>query len=364
MIRAFERQDAPAVAQLYELVMRSGRPSAPPGLAGYFVETMLEHPWSDPQIPPLVLVDAEGQIVAFQGSHVRRARLDGRSIRIACAGQLVAHPRARAGGPGALLVRAYLEGPQELTITDGATRRMREIWTLLGGGLAHLPCVTWTRVFAPGQLAAELLGGARRRPRRAAARTLATVDRAAARAVRPLAPAPAPSVLAESLGPGSMLEHATEFTRDLRLHLDYDRAYLDWLFSHASAVTSRGKLVAQLVREPRRHRVLGWYVYYLKPGASAQVLQVAAAERDAGPVIDHLLAHAWSGGATAVRGRVEPRLLAALGQRGCLLRFTGEALVHSDDAAVLDAIASGDSLLTRLDGEWWMGHHVLDFGAS
>jgi hypothetical protein len=103
-------------------------------------------------------------------------------------------------------------------------------------------------------------------------------------------------------------------------------------------------------------------VYYLKPGGISQVLQIAAAEREVGLVLDHLVHHAWSGGATALRGRVEPRLLGPLARHRCFMHYTGMALVHATDQQILGAIALGQSLLTRLDGEWWMGHHVLDFG--
>jgi hypothetical protein len=363
VIRPFESGDALAVAQLYELVVRSGNSTPPAGLASYFQRTLLDQPWVDQEIPSLVLVDASGEIVGFQGSHPRHAEFDGHPIRIGCAGQLVTHPKARAGGAGARLVQAYLHGPQELTITDGATVLMRQIWTMLGGRMAHLACISWTRIFSPAQFAIDVVKPAGRPPRRALRNGLARIDDAAQRGYAGLVP-PAVDVHAEPLTPPSMLEHLSLITGPLRLRVDYDRAFLEWLFGELSAVRVRGRLVGRLIRERRRHRILGWYLYYLKLDGSAQVLQVAAVGRDTGPVLDDLLRHAWSEGAVAVRGRVEPNLLEALGERRCILRFTGEALVHSADQAILSAIGSGESLLTRLDGEWWMGHHVLGFAGS
>ncbi len=43
------------------------------------------------------------------------------------------------------------------------------------------------------------------------------------------------------------------------------------------------------------------------------------------------------------------------------MRYVGMALVNSTQQEILGAIASGHSLLTWLDGEWWMGPHVLAF---
>src|SRR5215208_4444216 len=104
-VRPVDREDLPAVGDLYELVMRSGRRRAPPGLPSYFERTMLDQPWADPGLPSLVYEGPGGRLLGFIGSHVRRARLDGRAIRVRCAGQLVSDPAERRRGVGALLLR-------------------------------------------------------------------------------------------------------------------------------------------------------------------------------------------------------------------------------------------------------------------
>jgi hypothetical protein len=362
-VRPLERADLVEVADLYELVARSGSPKAPPGLAGYFERTLLDQPWADPEIPSLVMTGEDGAIIAFQGSSVRRARFDGGSIRIACAGQLVAHPDARRFGAGARLVSAYLKGDQDLTITDGATEQMREIWTLLGGDVAELRCVEWVRVFRPVQLLAEFVAWRRGAPRtRRRGIILATLDRALAR-VSPVLPAPvAHGLLSTPLTPATLIEYLPDVAGQRRIHLAYDEPYLAWLFGELKAVVTRGEPVGRLVRDARGGRVLGWYIYYLQPGGVSHVLQIAARGRDIGPVMDDLLHHAWSGGTAAIRGRVESGLLDPIARRRGLLRYAGDALVHSRSEEILGALAGGDGLLTRLDGEWWMGHHVLDFG--
>ncbi len=369
LVRPLVHNDLDEVAALYELVARSGRRHPPPGLRDYFERTILEHPWVDEEIPSLVHLDRAGAIVGFQGSHVRRARFDGRPARVACAGQLITRPDARSGAVGALLLRAYLAGPQDLTITDGATEPMRQIWTLLGGRLAHLACISWVRVLRPLSWALDrFIHQPRRRPELAEPRhrgraALGWLDAAAARIALP-PPEPIPSVLAEPLTAPGLVEQAAGFGTGLRLYPAYDVPYVEWLFRELSAVHVRGAPVAHLIRERRSGRPCGWYVYYLLTGGVCQVLQVAAADRDVSVVLDHLLHHAWSNGAAAVSGRIEPRLAEPLAQRRCLMKFTGEALLHSPDQEILGAVATGNALLTRLDGEWWMGHHVLDFGSA
>jgi hypothetical protein len=54
LIRAFERRESSRVAELYERTMRSGARVRSAGLAAYFERTVLDYPWSDPDLPSLV----------------------------------------------------------------------------------------------------------------------------------------------------------------------------------------------------------------------------------------------------------------------------------------------------------------------
>jgi hypothetical protein len=361
-IRMLERGDLPGVCRLYEAVVRSGSPDPPPQLVEYFERTLLDYPWTDPTIPSLVCEDTTGEIVGFLGSHVRRLRVDGRPIRMACSGQQVTSPGARHRGVGALLTRRYLAGPQEITITDGATDLVRRMWTGLGGQpLAHAS-IGWTRVFRPA--ATGMASLSRRNGHAGLTRSLRFVAPpldAAARMVlrgkRELLPAE-PEADAEPLTIGALLSQMRAAACSVRLHPDYDAEFLRWLFGELEVVDVRGGPVRRLVRD-RAGRVAGWYVYYLLRGGVAQVLQIAAPSGDSGLVLDHLFWDAACGGAVAVRGRLEPSLLGLLESRRCLLHPTEWALVHCRDQSLLGLLGSPKALLTRLDGEWWMGHHLL-----
>jgi hypothetical protein len=341
--------------------MRSGRPDPPPGLAPYFARNLLDAPWADEEIPSLVCTTRDGSITAFLGSSLRRARFDGRPIRIGCAGQLVAHPDARSRAVGAMLLRTYLEGRQELTITDSASDQVRQMWALLGGQMVHASCITWVRVLRPWRLAQSLLH--ERRPTwrpLLGRRLLAVTDAATVKRLRLVAPPGEPDATAESLSPNGLLRHLHLVADRVRLYVDYDEPYLTWLFTELRAFQGLGTLIAQLVHA-RDRRVLGWYVYYLLRGGISRVLQVAANDKDVGVVLDHMFHHAWSGGAAAILGRVEPRLLDPLGHRRAVMLYAGPAaLVHSHDTEIIGAISAGHSLLSRLDGEWWMNDEMLD----
>ena len=56
--------------------------------------------------------------------------------------------------------------------------------------------------------------------------------------------------------------------------------------------------------------------------------------------------------------------MSELQRHRCLLMPSDWSLVHSQDQCVLALLGTPDTLLTRLDGEWWMGHHSLWLSAD
>jgi hypothetical protein len=358
-IRPVEHRDLPQVAELYERTMRSRQPTPPHGLASYFQRTLLDQPWADPEIPSLVFDAGDGHILGFQGSHARRVLIDGRPIRMACAGQLFTDPRTRQLGIGARLLRSYLSGPQDLTITDGATAAVHEMWVHLGGYALHPGSIVWTRLFRPFRAVGDLWLEVKGKPRlrTVAAPAWAALDAATTRLARP--PAKPAGVHAGGLAPRALIHHMRDVLGNDRLWVDYDQPFVEWLFREMEAVRTRGTLVRRLLR--REDRVLGWYVAYFKRRGLSHVLDVKATRGHLETVLDCLFADAWQSGVGALEGRLEPRLYEPLSRRRCWLRYGERALYHSRDPEVLAPISLGRSALSRLDGEWWMGHHIEPF---
>jgi hypothetical protein len=356
-IRPMRRGDIAEVAELYRFVDQSDWRIPPEEVPRWLERTLFDHPWVDAQIPSLVYVEDSGAILGFIGSHVRRMRLDGEPIRMVAAGPLIAHPAVRSLAVGARLWRHFLEGPQELTITDGASDEMRQIFELIGGQLMHPSSMAWARVFHPWSYLGNRVLGAnvhvRHRIKPWARKLLPLLDMPTTMAVRRLR-APQPTATTdEPLTPELLLEHMPSVTRSLRLVPDYDLAFLRWLFSELHNNRTWGTPHQRLVRD-QDDRVLGWYVYFALVDEGCQVLQIAAQARHAGTVLDSLFAHAVRHGGAAVQGRVEAHILAPLAHRGSLFRFSPRSLVHSPDPGLLGTITSGHALLTRLEGEWWM----------
>lgn len=352
VIRALEPDDLPAVARLYERVMRSGTRNPPPAVEQFFRETVLEQPWADPEIPSLVYDDQDAGVVGFLASHPRRLLLDGRPLRLGVSGQLVADPDAAKPGVGALLVRSYMHGPQDASATDGATPTVRSMWERLGGVTLPLASLGWTRVLRPARFAAVIAEARRgRAPRRAAAALDAIVKPLARRALFPSEPG------------GSAERLTVPLLLDLiergrwRLRPDYSEEFLDWLFPRMERVAARGELRRLAVRDDDGDP-LGWCVYYRARGGISQVQQLVAFH-EPGPVIDHVIWDAHRGGSTALQGRLEPALMPSLLDRRCVIRRSEWAMLRTDDAELLAVVGAGNPLLTRMEGEWWMGPHLI-----
>ena len=265
-------------------------------------------------------------------------------------------------GAGIFLLREYLSGAQDLSITDGANPASRLIWQRVGGQTAHLNALAWYRIFRPWSASTEvLLRSAAWRPARRVAEPLASGLDVATRAATRKRFKVEPSALeTRALTTSALLEHLPEFTRNLRVHPRYDAAFLDWLFSTMAQSKARGELVKNLVCRPDG-AVIGWYIYYLQRGGISEVVQIVSTPRHVDGVVADLFAHAERGGATVLRGRVEALVLEAVTRHRASLSFQGDALIHSREQDLLGAVMSGKALLTRAEGEYWMSHHMEPF---
>jgi hypothetical protein len=356
--RAMRRDDLPEASAMFARVMGMQAPALPGAelaLERFFANTFFDSPWADPEITPLVAVGAAGEIVGMIGAETRRLRLDDRIVRVASAGFLAVVPEARNSATGVLLLRRLLGGPQDVTVTDTASELVERIWTRLGGSRVELKEVHWVGVMRPWSIAAGMAAGVAGRPAATGARgalrlAAAGLDAATTRAAGALLPQAPSGIVAEPLTPELILEHLPAIAGD-RPRPDYDLAQLRWLFAAMDGVPRRGRPVAHLLRN-ERGRVLGWYVYYLRPGWRSEVIQVAATERDIGAVVDHLLWHAREHGAGALRGRLEPGLVQEVARRRCILWHRGGTLVHSRDRELAQRVAD-QALLTRLDTDWF-----------
>jgi len=361
-IRPLTPEDAKAIAVILEQVFRLDRPTARDQLADYVRRLCLDPPGYDPEIPSLVYEDTQGRIAGFLRVSVQRMTFDGRPIRLACSGPFATLPDVRARGAGVFLLRHFLEGPQDLSITDGANKEGRYLWEQLGGQTAQLHCLGWIRLLRPAKFTSDYI--IRKHPALGpvvtVCRPLSGLFDLAARGLLTkgvLRPAPAPERLVEEdLAPEAMAAAWPRLSARWRLRPDYHESYLTWLLDEMSRVASRGSLVGRQVRDPNG-KISGWYLYYLSPVRIAEIMQIVAAENSEDQILMCLLADADHRGAAAVQGRLEAWLIDPLYRNHCRTYYRAPtlALVYARRSDITSAVHAGQAFLTRADGEWWTG---------
>jgi len=355
-LRILAESDIPAVVALFARVYPRHCWNSATEWEAYFRATLFDNPWRDPEVPSWVAEDG-GHITGFYAVQPRRMLWKGRPIRVAVGCQFMVDPDHRHSLTALQMVQACIAGPQDLTLADAANDQARRMWTGVGGATALLYSLQWTRPLRPAAYALSL------------ARERTALPRHVAQAVRPMAAVV--DALAARLRPNRFHQDtddvadealdAATMLADLPLMLDgsalrplYDAGSLAWLLDQVSRKSFYGRLCARVVRDDTS-QIIGWYLCYLRAGAVSEVIQIAARRDAYDRVLRRLLVDAWRLGATAVRGRVDPRFVKELSDRHCWCRWDGAwTLAHSRDPALVAAIQQGDAFLSRLEGEWWL----------
>ena len=332
----------------------------PDALARYLEDVYLDNPWHDPELPSLVCADG-GRIDGFLGVVARpMAWRGGQAVRAATSSNF----RIRGGEGGRprnpliamRLLKRFFEGPQDLSVANGANPLSKKIWEGCGGVSVPLCSLDWFRPIRPARALLELAAGERTKPWPRGLRQLTDVadlvagSRLARRALRD--DRGAAPVLAE-LDPQSAVDWLAR-APGFDLTPCYDAASFIWLLEKCRAKAIGGRLRAMAVSEPQG-RNLGWFVYYQKRERVGEVVQLVATEARLEVVLRAAIADAAAEGLALLRGDVDARDLQAYRDALCLLNTGRWMLVHSRRQAIVDSFMRGSALFSGLDGERWIG---------
>jgi hypothetical protein len=355
-VTGMDRGDVDAIVDLWQRAFERDPAASRAKVRAYFVELFCDGPLVAADLPSLVARDDSGRITGFLGVLCRRMVHDGTAIRAAVATQLVAEPGPKNAFVPFQLLRRFLAGPQELSLSDGANDLSERIWGRLGGQAARLLSMEWQRTLRPvesfaGRIAAK--AGAPPWLGELVAPAMEAVDSATARVRRMTPRGTRVPVLHPDASAADLCDCLLRSAQTLALRPDLDAATLEWVLRKAGESRRFGALRRVLVEDDAGHTV-GCSIFFADDGNVAQVLALAALPGHEARVVERTLHQAYACGATEARGQLDPQLTQALSDAGCrFVQFNLGVLVHSRRPGVLEAIHRGDARLTRLDGEWW-----------
>src|ERR1700676_1561937 len=361
-VRPVAEADIPQVAELYWRYMRRRQGSAPPGLQSFLQELYFKNPFSESAVPSLVYEDKGGKILGFLGGIARKMSVSGQSIRVAFGGNLVVHPDARSRVAAPRLLETFLAADHDLVMTDSANEITRKILERLQFRTIPAMNIHWVRPLRPSHLGvyamSRVAGPAISVGIKLVAKPFCSLaDAIAARlAISPFRQGK-PCLHGAELDLETLLKCLVEFRKGYSLWPEYDLPSLQWLVSFMERRPARGALRKVVVRDDNQ-KIVGWYLYYVKPGAVAEVVQIGGEQKLTKDILDHLFYDAWKHGAIALHGVVDIRRMADFSDKGCFFSWRGGwTIARSGKPEVLEAMERGGASLSRLDGEW-----ALDIG--
>lgn len=359
-VRALAAQDIVDIASMFQRVFRKSTQAAPASLVDYIRHFYFDAPGIDDGIHSLVHVDDAGTVSGFIGVHALPMTCEGLPLRAAICGSLMVTDPEKDPLAGARLLKAFLDGPQDLSFSESANDISNRLWTRLGGAVLTQNSLDWIRVIQPAGFVLDV--GANRIPfanaLRAITRGVDTIWRKRLNPKKlnwsavPVGGTGPKALETREIGGAQFTALLPAFTTDYVLKPDWDAWWLDRVLADAADKPELGPLVLAAATT-RSGMEVGAFAYYAKAGAIGRVLQLIAKPGQVGAVIDCLIDHAAARGLSGLRGRLQPSFLDPMILRRIVFMPSGATVVHSRDAALLKAAVAGPAFLNGLAGEEW-----------
>ncbi len=360
LVRPVAGADIGAIAQIFQTQLRKSAEPASAALTDYLDQLFVSGPFADPSLPSLVYQRDDGTVAGFLGVTAQPFVLDDKPITAAVCGALMVDGHERDPLAGARLLKAFLAGGQDVSLSETAGDATLTMWRQLQGGVLTRHSLDWVRVIRPGGFAIETM--ARRvGALRALAPVAGLVDRrmtrgGSERGLRWAALADdfriAGGVAIEPVSLADFAAQIRRFTDSFPIQRHWSDSALQQVLADLQYKSDYGALRICVVRA-RGGATLGCFIYYHRPGATARVLDVLASPERAGIVLDCLLRDAADQGTVAVRGRTTPATFDALLERRCLMFRHSASVVAARDPVLVERLKRGDAAFNGLVGERW-----------
>jgi len=348
-------EDIPQVANLHCRAFYGTDAPASERLRAYYRDVFFGNPWQDQELPSLVYRTSKGDVLGFMGLIPRTMLFHGRRIRVAIAHRLMVAPDSGHPLAAVKLMRRFLSGPQDVSISDGANDKGLQFWECSGGKTSAMYSMGWIWPLRPSHCLLSLLtrGQAGRLAGMAFRPICGLIDLVFSRKWRSSLELAPQTELERDMDASTILSCIAEVSDGYALRPEYDQRSMVWLWGRLQENASRGRLQGKALLD-LHGRPAGGFLYYANRGGFGEVIFMAARRDSINSVLNSLFHHALKQRRIGLRGRIEPRFLLGLMQHGCILKKECCALVHSRDPEILEAIEHGDAFISGLEGELWL----------
>jgi hypothetical protein len=352
-IRSLTSDDIPAVAKIFQKVFRNPKDAPPPGLIRCMNELFFEHPWRDPQISSKVYITPEGVIGGYIGVIPLRMNLNGRVLRAAAPTTIAVAEPARNPFAGAQLLRTFLNGAQDISVSEPINPIAVGMWEKFGARAATLESMEWVAVLRPASFAL-VLAQQKFSPFRFLRALGTPLDKLAARDLAKDRHRQniQVEVINRHVPQDDFIPLFLNMADAYDLRPDWDEHSCKWQMDHASGNVKRGPLYRRIVSD-QAGKVLGAYVYHAQPGGIAWIVQLLTYPETAAQVVDSLLTQIREAGCVAAKGRTQQRLVEPLLKRRALMFRRHSAIVHARDETLVKAVHEGRAITSGFAGETW-----------
>ena len=357
-IRPLGQADIASVAELFQRILRRSRQPVTSSLQACLATMFLDGPDRDPEISSHVHVRDDGVVSGFIGALPLPMLVGDRPVRGALCGTLMVDDHASDPFAGARLMRAFLAGPQDISLTETANDISTAMWRKLRGTVLPDHSLEWLRIIRPAGFiadkAAGVIGAARlfaplARPIDALFRCGNSEPRWTSLSSAATSDKTLPTIDADDT---AAVELFQQFTEPYEVRPRWEPDSLRRMVAESRRKRLYGSMVRRAVTS-RDGRPVGMFIYYGDPGRIGRVVQILSAPGQAGAVIDSMLAHADERGMVALRGRTMPVLLDAMLGRRFVFLHASSSIVHARDPVLLEPFRAGKAFFNGFAGESW-----------
>lgn len=316
----------------------------------------------------MVYVDDDDNVVGFIGLTNVNISYQDKIYSASIGGALMVEDHEQHPLRGARLVRQVVRGPQQILITETANNISVGMWESLKGVQLTEYSIDWLRIIRPLGFVQSTLA-----ERFGFLRFLSPLTRVTDNWRRKKMP---PQALRWSGVPENwQAAQATtvvpigkeEFSILFASFADNFAARPSWQDGQFAACLDDAMIkpvfgdVHMGKVQGKTGKTIGIFIYHLKPGGTARVLQLMAAPKAHGLVIDAVINDAAVAGAVAIRGRVQPALLQAMLGKRIAFTHLASTMILSREPDILQAAQAGEMLLNGFVGEHWSRLSGNDF---